>query len=430
MLLCVLLALALTPIHRVQDLPVLAAGSRTIDVQDGTHVFPGLWSVDPSVWPDVYHARRGGAREIVFRSDLGELSFAVEPGREYDFVVRLASGEECLTRISTRRQPYRRSTPRGPGEVDTIPFRIEDGWMRVTASVNGSEPLDLMFDTGADNLVLHPSALEKGCELVFDGSMLNAGMGGTSVRRTSSGNRLELAGLVFEPENVLYIENQNSPCDGILGFIAFEDKVLELDPDAGVLRLHDALPPEAAGFAQVPLRQHGTIFTIETGFALEAGRAHGTDWFVVDTGSSASLHLDRAFAARHGLDALPTIGTSESRGVGPGVLRNRIVLVPELVLGGHALADVPAHVEKPDQAPGVSSGNLLGMQVLQRFHAFLDLERMQAYLAPSARFGEPFRSPLRGPTPRSVLVGAGMLVLLGFASTRWLRTRRRARAAR
>lgn len=407
-----------------QARPVLEARSPVLDVQDGTHLFEDLWTADPTVGLDIYRARRGGARTITFRSDLGELALAVEPGKEYDFTVRLASGAECPTRVSTLRQPYRRGTPAEPPRPDTIPFRLEDGWIRVTASVNGSQPLDLMFDTGADNLVLHPSALAKGCELRFDGSTLNAGMGGTATRRTSSTNRLELAGLVFEPELVLYIESQNSPCDGILGFVAFEDKVLEIDPDARVLRLHDAVPPAAAGLARVPMRHAGTILSIETGF--DTGRARGTDWFLVDTGSAATLHIAQGFAAEHALlDTLHVLGTSESRGVGPGVLRNEIVRLPKLSLGGLSLADVPAHVEVPGQASGVSSGNLLGMEVLARFHLFLDLEGMQAFVAPSASFGVPFEVRAAGPSVRWLLLGLGVLLSLGYAGTRWLRGRRR-----
>jgi aspartyl protease len=416
----VLLALAAS-VSAAQGRPVLEARSPVLDVQDGTHLFERLWTADPTVGLDTYRARRGGPRTITFRSDLGELALEVEPGKEYDFTVRLASGEECPTRVSTLRQPYRRVTPAAPGLPDVIPFRIEDGWMHVTASVNGSPPLDLMFDTGADNLVLHMSALTKGCELRIDGSMLNAGMGGTAKRPTSSTNRLELAGLVLEPELVLYVEK--GPCDGILGYVAFEDKVLEIDPDARVLRLHDAVPPEAAGLSRVPMRHDGTILALETGF--DTGRARGTDWFLLDTGSAATLHIAQGFAAEHALlDTLHVIGKSESRGVGPEVLRNEIVRLPRLSLGGLALADVPAHVEVPGQASGVSSGNLLGMEVLERFHLFLDLEGMQAWVAPAASFAAPFEVRGAGPSVRILLLGASVLVLVGLAGARWLRVRR------
>jgi hypothetical protein len=198
--------------------------------------------------------------------------------------------------------------------------------------------------------------------------------------------------------------------------------VLEIDPDARMLRLHDAVPAEAAGLARLPMRHHGTILALETGF--DTGAARGREWLVVDTGSTAALHLDQAFAARHALlETLEVVGSSQSRGVGPGVLRNEIVRIPALSFGAHVLAGVPAHVEAPGQERGVSSGNLLGMQVLGRFHAFLDLERMEAFLEPAAGFAEPF-AIREGPSPRLVIVGAGVLAAAAVVAVRRARRRR------
>jgi hypothetical protein len=172
-----------------QDPPVLRASSRTIDVQDGHALWKGIWSVDPTLALDTYDAHRtAGPKTITFRSDLDSLSFEVEPGKTYDFVIAL-DGKRCPTRIPTARQAFRRATPaRRP---DRIPFPLVNGRIHVEARVNGSEPLDLLFDTGADNLVLHPSALAKDAQLRFDGTMENAGLGGTATRATSCDNRLE-----------------------------------------------------------------------------------------------------------------------------------------------------------------------------------------------------------------------------------------------
>lgn len=412
----------------VQDLPVLEAHSRTLDVQDGARLWKGLWGADPTVALDTYYAQRCGTpKTVTFRSDLGALSLQVEPGKEYDFLVRLDGAATCRTRISTLRQPYRRDPSSSSAGPDVIPFRLEHGRIHVEARVNGSRPLDLMFDTGADNLVLHPSALAKGAELEFDGSMLNAGFGGVLTRRTSGGNRLEVAGLTFDSEVVLYIENQSSDSDGILGWIAFEDRVLEIDYGSRVLRVHDSLPA-AESFERFPFHFEGTIFAIpmhatETGFGADPLGVSGG--FVVDTGATAALHLDSAFAQEHGLyGRLARIGTSKSRGVGPGVLENQVVLLPELCFGGQRLENVPTHLETPGQDPTISTGCLLGMDVLKRFDTILDFPAGQIYLRPSALFAEPFERG--GGPPLGVLaLGVGVLTLAALLVRAWRRSRRR-----
>jgi hypothetical protein len=426
-----LIALSVRGATRVaQELPVLEARSPVLDVEDGGHLWKGLWTADPSVALDVYHAKRSGAaRTVTFRSDAGALELAVGPGEDADFVVRLADGRECRTRVSTERRPPVRASGAPAGAREEIPFRVEQGWMIVTARVNGSEPLDLMFDTGADNLVLFRTALAKGAGASADGSIENAGLGGTVTRSTSSDNRLSIGDLVWEHELALLNEGEHPACDGILGYVAFEDAVLEIDFDRGVLVRH-ATRPEPAGWTPVPMRYQGTIFALEAGVDAgpdaRAGTRAGTrtGWFVYDTGSSATLHVDAGFAAESGVDALDAIGTSQSRGTGPGVLQNRIVLLPGLALGPHGLAAVPAHVEIAGQEPGVSSGNLLGTEVLARFGALIDFPRAEAFVRPSARFGEAFARPWR--RAPFVIGGAGLAVLLVVA----LRRQRRARGAR
>jgi hypothetical protein len=110
--------------------------------------------------------------------------------------------------------------------------------------------LDLIFDAGADINVLYPSAMDKGGRLQFDGTVSNAGTGGTTLRQTSHDNRVGTAGLRWDHEPVMYVEKQADAADGILGYRVFEDRVVEIDYDRMLMIVHDALPPHASGFAK------------------------------------------------------------------------------------------------------------------------------------------------------------------------------------
>src|SRR5512138_3776701 len=222
-------ALLATLAAAAQDpLPVLHARSRTVDVRDGDRLLEGVWVAEPNSTFDVYHAERSsGPKTVTFITDLEERSFAVEPGRTYDFVIELPDGRRCPTRISTEKQVARRAGA-GGGPV-AIPFTIVGGKMHLNGSVNGSRPLDLIFDTGADIEVLYPSAAKLGARLHFDGRATSTGTGGATERRTASDNRLEVGGLVWEHEPFLYIERQADDADGIVGYTAFVGKVVQID---------------------------------------------------------------------------------------------------------------------------------------------------------------------------------------------------------
>ena len=100
--------------------------------------------------------------------------------------------------------------------------------------------------------------------------------------------------------------------------------------------------------------------------------------------------------------------------------------MPELVLAGFALHDVPIHVELPSSTNPAPPGGVVCMEVLRRFDALLDYPNGQAYFRPNAYFAEPF--PEQGPD--WLWRGFIVLVLLALALLvrRTLRRRRTATA--
>lgn len=403
-----------------QELPVLAAKSAIVDVEDGGRLLKGVWRVDPSIALDVYAARRTTERKrVTFRSDVAVLSFDVEPGRTYDFTILLDGKDACRTRISTLSQGYERSDATNTNGPDELPMSIEHGKLHVRGRVNGSKELDLILDTGADIHVVYPSAKDAGVELVFDGETQNVGTGGATTRPTSSDNRLELGPLRWNHEPFLFIEKQADSADGIVGFDAFDGKVVEFDWERMRLVLHDTLPAHAAGFTKTALTYSGPLPAIEIGFGDGDVRASGP--FVLDTGGTGTMMVNRAFAAEHDFfGGLEKLGTSSSNGVGSGTIRNEVLRVPTLTLAGFALANVAVHVELPSDDVAAVPGGVVCMDVLRRFDALLDEKHDAAYFKPNRSFGEPFetRSSRAKTTVLIALFAAAVALWFGVAARR------------
>lgn len=81
-------------------LQVLRSGVEVLDIRDGEERHVGTWRIAPDVKPDVYEAKliHGRTHRVTFSSDVDAVSFEVEEGRSYDFVVRYR-GQDCHTRI-------------------------------------------------------------------------------------------------------------------------------------------------------------------------------------------------------------------------------------------------------------------------------------------------------------------------------------------
>jgi hypothetical protein len=321
----------------------------------------------------------------------------VQPGRTYDFTLLLDGKVACPTRISTLTQGFKRTGAAPASGPVAIPISISHGKLHLHGRFNDSKPLDLIFDTGADIQVLYPSALEKGARLQFDGSVNNAGTGGRVLRQTSSDNRLEVGGLAWDHERVLYIEKQADNSDGIVGYPVFQDKVVELDFDRMLMIIHETLPAYAAGFTRTAMPPAGTLTAVEAGLGLGTRRENGL-LLLLDTGGSGTLTVNAAFARAHGLSgAMRKLGNSTLGGVGPGVVRADLVLLPELTLAGQTLKNVPITVELPGELPVAPQGGALFMEILRRFNLIFDYPRNEAYFKPNARFGAPFRVRAAGP---------------------------------
>lgn len=403
--------------------PVLLANTTEVDVRDGDRFQEGVWVVDPAIALDVYAAlRTTAAKRVTFITDVDSLSFDVQPGRTYDFTVLLGGRDSCRTRISTMMQAYVRADPHASGP-DTIPISIAKGKLNLVGTVNGSGPLDLIFDTGAETCALYPSARGEGAELRLDGTTINSGTGGATQRRTASDNRLTIAGLRWDHEPFIAVEKQADPADGIVGGPLFLGKVVELDYDRMIMIVHDDLPAKAAGYARTAMPYVGPLTAVEV--VLVAGEKREGGLFILDTAGTGAMNVNQAFAAAHGLPGtMRVLGKSTSRGVGSGVIRNEVVLVPELVIAGFSLPDVPVHLELPAAGNQAPPGGVLCMEVLARFNTILDYRRQEAYFRPNSRFDVPFGRRTRD-VPWPVVFGVALSIVAVIVGVALTRARRR-----
>lgn len=413
------------PTWHEEDLPILRANALQVDVQDGPNLHKGGWVVSPDVALDVYEADRTlGPKTIVFISDVDRLSFDVAPGQHYDFVILLNGTTRCKTRISTMRQaPVRVS---GAGGPDVVPFTLDRGRIMVQARINGSEPIDLLFDTGATATLIAPSALARGVTAHETGRAQNHGLGGVDELASSDGNTIEVAGLRWEHESLLLYNRASTAGDGVLGLHMFEGKVVEFDYDRSALVIHDSLPASLDGFVRVELGRAGLLPTLPVTFRTDTTTVVGS--VIIDTGATAALFARRDFAEPLGLyGAMKKIGTGRQTGIGPGWLESDQVLLPVMTIGGFEMKDVPLYLETASHETSSGEGAVLGMDVLSRFHMLLDTTNDAAYIKPNATIGDAFPRRASGP-PIAILAGVGT-VMLGSVTAILLRSRAKRRAA-
>jgi hypothetical protein len=276
--------------------------------------------------------------------------------------------------------------PAGSSSV-TVPFQLINNHIYVRASIDGKPPADVIFDTGATDILERGHARTLG--VAVEGALPIGGIGGAvasyglaKVRSVSIGG-VTLADQVFgaiDLEPILRVEDADF--QGLVGYEFAKRAVLTIDYADRTLTFTkpDAFaPPSDRAPIPFPFREHAPIISAEVDGI--AGQ------FELDTGARTGLMIMGPFAKEHQLAAKYRAGDpmTISYGVG-GPSRARLARIGTLTMGGTTLK-LPvagfATGTSGDAASAHVAGNI-GGDILKRFTVILDYPHQRLWLEPNA----------------------------------------------
>ncbi len=257
----------------------------------------------------------------------------------------------------------------------------------VPVSLNGTNKLSFLLDTGYTMTMVHPELVEM-LQLRRAGEITINGIAGEERAPTYEGAAFELGAAKYSPRRVGAARDGVSRRrrDGILGSGVFRQFVVAIDFQRAQLTLYSPTNFHYPGSGEIiPLRfRRSSTPTVSATINGTNGQpVHGE--FEIDTGCDSGVCLGHDFIAANHL-----LGDSETRaggkfGVGGGV-KTRSGHLPELQLGG-------AKIEKPQTDfflegspvdPGLAGH--IGIGALRHFKVIFDYSRQRMILeAPGPR---------------------------------------------
>ena len=97
-----IIALAMVAVAaNAQDkLPVIKSNVSVISIKDGEELKKDSWTLAPDAKPDIYEAGliNGKPHQVTFITDVDSISFMVEEGKKYDFIIQRGD-DLCYTQI-------------------------------------------------------------------------------------------------------------------------------------------------------------------------------------------------------------------------------------------------------------------------------------------------------------------------------------------
>jgi len=260
----------------------------------------------------------------------------------------------------------------------THPLTVRGDRLFIPVRVNGHATLDALLDSGAERSLVD-QAFAHEAELVTTGSETARGAGGGEEGVTfAHGVSVEAGGLLLENLNVAVMDLSGiaerlvgSPVAMILGRELFDAARLAIDIEGGSLAAVDR-DGEPAG-VRLPTETHKGIKTIPV--AAEGMPPVQADF---DLGNGGEVRVGAAFAEQAGLLAPERIvGQKTGGGIGGEVVRDRVVL-KELELAGIKFVDVPAVIDRNDNAADLN----VGVRILRHFRITTDFARNAVWLEP------------------------------------------------
>jgi hypothetical protein len=269
--------------------------------------------------------------------------------------------------------------------VAVIPFFLKQQKIYFKCSVNNSDSLTFLFDTGASPMVITDSVALNQLKMVMDSKVENQGANGISTVHASTNNQLTLGGITLSGIRFLSIPYPGHPFDGVLGLDVMKRYVIKVDYRKHKLLFFnkDTFKYKGTGsVAKVKFVEHVPALS----GAVMIGSKRYKGWFEMDTGSDAAVDLTTSFVNRyHFRDKLKTIAISTALGSDGNKSELYIVRMPEVRLSNYRFYLIPtglATVTKGLMASPALQG-VLGNNFLKRFNITYDFSRNMVYLEPN-----------------------------------------------
>ncbi|HUB89731.1 MAG TPA: aspartyl protease family protein [Dyella sp.] len=271
----------------------------------------------------------------------------------------------------------------GGAHETTVPFQLINNHIYAPVSINGSKPLNFIFDTGGHDILTPATAKLLGIKAV--GSQTATGDGDKTAQSGLARVetiRVGAATLSRQPVTVLQFSTASEGVDeqGMIGYEFFARFVTRIDYGKHLLTFIDKryFDPKDAG-TPVHFRFFGQFPEVLGSYDGIAGR------FGIDTGARDTLSLTRPFATQNHLREREPHGIEALTGWGVGGPSHGYVFHgKELVLDGVKIASplTEFSIDKGGAGGVDAFPNNVGGGLLKRFVVTLDYAHQLIYLKP------------------------------------------------
>jgi hypothetical protein len=279
-------------------------------------------------------------------------------------------------------------------KITSIPFELFGDHMFVKVSVDGSQPLDFIFDTGSGLTVIDNRVADR-LQLVRKEVKMNDA---TSKLALIKHNTIEINHFLMEKNINVYATNLHHletslgrVFDGIIGYDILHHHTVHIDYDNLIMDIYDHGDGPKDGDA-IPFELNTSIPTVKGKVVLNNNEAHNGTFFVM-TGAGTTLDFNSPYAQEY--DVIHKTGKHYSypvKGIGDEETLHYEGHVISFQFGDQVVEDLPIGIStatKGIQAHKKVSG-IIGNRILREFNITIDIPDKMIWIEKNSHYGEKF----------------------------------------
>jgi len=263
---------------------------------------------------------------------------------------------------------------------DTIPFDFtEYNNIAINAVLNNEDTTRLMFHTAASDLSLTQDATRRLGNISWGDKVggVKSWGGSSGESRVSTNNTMKIGNTQLDSLTIWENKNSGHTTDGKFGPNFFEAKHIEINFDASIIVVHNALPIKAKDYYKLPIKfENGFMFVEATS---NIGAEQIKNQFLLHSGYSGMILFDDKFVEENDIsDHVEITGERNLTDSAGNVMIEKKALLPRFLFGDTEFQDIP--VGFFEGAIGRQKMSVIGGDLLKRFNIIIDANRENLYI--------------------------------------------------
>lgn len=286
----------------------------------------------------------------------------------------------------------------GQKPIQSIPFEVFGDHIFIKVKVDGSEPLDFIFDTG-DGLTVISNDVATKLNLKANQTVKKTSAGGTVTGALIDHNKLEIGQLEIEDIEVYSLDLNHLErligrnIDGIIGFDLLDKHIVQIDYSRMEFEIYDNNTFLYNGDGmEFDLKLTSYIPHIPCTVKLNNGETLKGEYFV-NTGAGTTVDFNTPFVNKH--DIIEKTGKHYSYLTG-GIEKGETVhyegRVVDFKIKDITFSDMPVGISQAKSGIQHSKKvfGIIGNNVLRRFNIIFDYKNYKMYWEKNDSFDEAF----------------------------------------